>query len=621
MNKIAHFLKIHPFYSLVVLLQLGMLSMLQAQQLSGVPQLMNYQAIINNDDGTPMVDQAIVVRFSLSSKDGESHIYYQELHETKTSFDGSINLPLGAGRVLTGTINEVPWSNQNIYLGVELAPSEPNASLKLVSRSQMMTVPYALVARKAGQALDTSHLDLRNQSRYWLTAGNQDTRPTTHFIGTRDNQDLHIKSFNNTLLKITKEGQLIYTPDTNQKKGLDNNKAVYPLYIESNEQGVFIEVVGDRSSANNFMTFEDNVQVWGRIEGQTLQELRDDPLYKLQVALYALKGVSLGVQLAGEIASASGEFSTLTGAGIAVGTIANSIIIGTEIVVLIADAASWADNLANSIGVAYQTGKGDYAEYLLRDTSERDLFPGEIVGIRNGQVSLKTNGADHFRVVSTAPAVIGNMPQEKDEIYFEKIAFMGQVPVRVTGAVKVGDYILPTGNHDGLAVAVDPALMKVEDYRRIVGVAWEEAPFALVNIVNVAVGINSNDLAPEVASLTYKINRIYDFLEGKSSLDSIGSVDLKSIQTTEAGITALKKLMTDEEFDSILEENAAVVKKVFDHAFTYLEAKDPAMASLPQFQALKKDPITFVKELRRNPDFFTQWAMIDQQFQALNKDK
>lgn len=621
MNKIAHFLKIHPFYSLVVLLQLSFLSMLEAQQSPTVPQLINYQAIISNDDGTPMVNQEIVVRFSLTSKDGETNIYYQELHELKTAPDGGINLQLGAGRALAGTINEVPWANQNIYFGVELAPSVPNASLKLVDRSQMMAVPYAFVAGKAGQVMDTTQINLRNQSRYWLTAGNQDTKPTTHFIGTIDDKDLNIKAFNNTLLKITKEGQLIYSTDNAQKKGDQGNKAVYPLYIESNEQGVFIEVLGDRSSANNFMTFEDNVQVWGRIEGQTIEELRDDPLYKLQVALYALKGVSLGVQLAGEIASASGEFATATGAGIAVGTIANSIIIGTEIVVLAAEAATWADNLSNDVGVAYQTGKGDYAEYLLRDTTERDLFPGEIVGVHNGQVSLNTNGADHYRVVSTAPAVIGNMPQEADEIYFEKVAFMGQVPVRVTGAVHVGDYILPTGNNDGLAIAVAPELMKIEDYQRIVGVAWQEASFALINVVNVAVGINTNDLAPEVANLAYKINKIYDFLEGKSTLDSIGSVDLKSIQSTEAGITALKKLMTDEEFDSILEENEVVVRKVFEHAFAYLEKKDFTMANLPEFKALKDDPIAFLKDLRRNPDFFTQWAMIDQQYQESNKDK
>ncbi len=160
-----------------------------------------------------------------------------------------------------------------------------------------------------------------------------------------------------------------------------------------------------------------------------------------------------------------------------------------------------------TIGVAYESGAGDYAEWLLRADTAEVIRRGEIVGVRAGEISKSFVEADHFMAVSTAPAVIGKMPQMGDDNYYEMVAFMGQVPVRVVGEVQKGDYVIPSGKGDGFGIAIHPKKMRALDYHRIVGIAWEASdgkdPFKLINV---AVGINQNDLADMVNQMQNVMN-------------------------------------------------------------------------------------------------------------------
>lgn len=603
MKKIKLFLFLCLFMSQNVLLN--------AQE-KLLPQGISYQAIAQGTDGELLIEKPIKLRFSFTSKDGRSAIYYQEEQVTSTQADGSFQVVIGQGKASQGTLNEVPWATQNIYLGVELA--EVSAAYKLVSRSQMLAVPYAFVAQQAGRITNEPELDERNQSRYWLTSGNNETKPPVHFLGTIDAKDLHFKTNGETRMKIDAAGrfQIINDPQK-MRNGKDTEMEVYPLYVEAQSQGIWIEIEEDRSSNNNYLTFEDSEGVQGRVEGQTLDEAQNEDLYKLQVALYALKTTSLALQIVGEAISAPGYAGSVFGAGVSVGAIVNGIIWAAEIGIFVGDAASWAANIANDIGVAYQSGAGDYAEYILRDTLSREILPGEVVGVYAGQVSLKTQNAEYLSVVSTAPAVIGGMPQPGEESKYEKVAFIGQVPVRVTGAVNIGDYILPSGNNDGLAIAVPPYQMKAGDYSQIIGVAWESAPENLLNMIKVAVGINANDIGTEIATLNLKVNKIYDYLEGKGTLSNIKETDQGSLNTMEEGITQMNKILTDEEFDQTLEEHRESIEKIFKISQKYLEATNQEMTHRPEMETLFDDPISFLQELRRDPAFYTQWSVVDRQ--------
>ena len=141
----------------------------------------------------------------------------------------------------------------------------------------------------------------------------------------------------------------------------------------------------------------------------------------------------------------------------------------------------------NASGVRYKTNGGDYAEYLEKIDVAETIQRGDIVGVYNGKISKKTEGAQQLLVLSTAAAVAGNWPGE-DKTGYELVAFFGQVKVNVKGVVRRGDYIIPSGQGDGLGIAISPSNLKIEDKYRVVGRAWDESDSQGIKKVHVAVG-------------------------------------------------------------------------------------------------------------------------------------
>ncbi|MGM0619976.1 MAG: hypothetical protein ACQETJ_02940, partial [Bacteroidota bacterium] len=162
--------------------------------------------------------------------------------------------------------------------------------------------------------------------------------------------------------------------------------------------------------------------------------------------------------------------------------------------------------IAKSGGITYGSKGADYAEWLPRVTEEEDLAIGQVVGVHGGKISLNTEEADQILVISSKPIVLGNMPDEGNADLYEKVAFLGQVPTWVRGHVNIGDYILSSGQNDGSAIAVSPEKIQLEDMDRIIGKAWSESNNLLLNLINVAIGLNRNDLAKIALSQQQKID-------------------------------------------------------------------------------------------------------------------
>ena len=156
------------------------------------------------------------------------------------------------------------------------------------------------------------------------------------------------------------------------------------------------------------------------------------------------------------------------------------------------------------VGVAFASGGADYAEWLERAYPNEVLLVGDVVGVKAGKISKTYTNADEFMVVSGQPIILGNTPPAGRESLYEKVAFLGQVPVKVIGPVREGDFILFSGEADGVAIAREKSEMRLEDYKQIIGVAWEgneSVTGGLPTFVNVAIGLNHNELAEEVKKL------------------------------------------------------------------------------------------------------------------------
>lgn len=570
------------------------------------PSGMNYQAVARDASGQVLAQRQLRLRISLTGPN-ETWPHYTETHQLQTDDFGLFNLVVGRGIALRGAWENVPWaSTEGLWLQVELAQG-PNDPFVLLSRSPLQAVPYAFHALSAdhltGEAAGGT--SAKNQSVNWTTSGNSRTNAQIHFLGTRDRQPLIFKTNNQRRLTLTETGRLVLNPS--HPSGKDDNKNHYAFVIDGsrNNQGIWIKINESRTTKNNFVTFEDSQGVVGRIEGQTISELKSTGAYKSQVAVYALTGASLIAQSVALYAESVGLAASGWAAGAVPGVIAQATAIVIEAAALLTESISWGVRIEKEIGVTYASGSGDYAEWLERAPGERDMEFGEVVGVKGGLISLNTSTADHFMVISRKPIVLGNEPSEGARDRYEKVAFMGQVPVRVAGPVQVGDYILPSGNHDGLAVAVNPTQMQTGDYRHIIGVAWEAGDNTLQNLVNVAVGINGNDVAQRVAALSQQLEHIVAYLEGKSSSPH-GPVGGGG---SSLPVSQFSKQLTDANFDQFVDQHADLLRQMYQEAAHQMTAQGESIS--PELQAFFADPIPLMKQLRRDPQYLTQWSMVD----------
>ncbi len=164
------------------------------------------------------------------------------------------------------------------------------------------------------------------------------------------------------------------------------------------------------------------------------------------------------------------------------------------------------DGAGNAYVAGYAGPGNDVAEWLPRLDPQERLEPGDVVGLHAGGVSRRTAGALRVMVISTSPIVAGNDPGEGRRAPYERIAFVGQAPVKVRGPVRAGDLLVASGAGDGTASSVDPEHLALEQARGIVGRALEERAGAGPAPVRALVGLPES--APWAALLANRDRRL-----------------------------------------------------------------------------------------------------------------
>jgi hypothetical protein len=169
--------------------------------------------------------------------------------------------------------------------------------------------------------------------------------------------------------------------------------------------------------------------------------------------------------------------------------------------------------------VQFQSVAADYAEAAPRAPKTPPIGPGRIVGVRAGQVSLATEGAEGVFVTTDRPIVLGNLPPRDKRDAYEILALLGQVPVTVAGRVAPGDLILASGKADGVGRAVAPDKLEPDDLPMIVGRAWEASAGRGETRVNALVGPGVAAAAASAALLrrqAREIERLSRLLEERA---------------------------------------------------------------------------------------------------------
>ena len=99
--------------------------------------------------------------------------------------------------------------------------------------------------------------------------------------------------------------------------------------------------------------------------------------------------------------------------------------------------------------------RADLAEWMpLKDPSE-PVGPGDLVEMVDKKISRVVTGRGRCFVVSTAPILTGNVPDDETLATGRAVAMIGQVPVKVVGAVRESQCLAASGRNDGTAAATD----------------------------------------------------------------------------------------------------------------------------------------------------------------------
>ncbi|WP_299114853.1 hypothetical protein [uncultured Winogradskyella sp.] len=449
--------------------------------------------------------------------DGNTSLNGQLLVEGPANFNDALNVNDNVPSYLSGTLTVDGVTNLNEAFNVNnQRPTDLSGSLRVGGNSNMEGTLDVL-------GLTTlNDLNVNGQASFGdLTADDLTVNLSTSLTGR---------------VRIQSETEPVRI--TSGLSGSDLNINSYPVIIEGGNQGLAIIVDDERRNRNNFISFWDTTTVsggttpsgvtlpfttptmWGRIEGEIPSEFGNNADYLFdQTSLdYDIfdadidliwASVDIAVTAARLIAAGS-DFRACFGLGactVVPGPVDIAFAAAEVLIVVVKEGFAIAakiraednkdlydDNKITYEGVTYASGAGDYAEYLERADLKETMTYGDVVGVIGGKISKNTINAERVMVVSFKPIVLGNMPQLNKEQNFEKVAFMGQVPVKVFGKVNIGDYILPSGKNDGIAKGIAPSKITTEQIKDIIGISWGESNNNFgFNMINVAVGLNKND--------------------------------------------------------------------------------------------------------------------------------
>ncbi|MES2284461.1 MAG: hypothetical protein V4547_02150 [Bacteroidota bacterium] len=152
------------------------------------PEGINYQAVARDTSGKSINNSInLSVRFTIWDSISGGATLFTEIHNSvNTNRYGLFTLVIGS--VSTTSFTSIPWATGNKYLETEV-DTVGGSNYTSMGRIQMMSVPYALYAKTAGNTSSNS----------WSLIGN--VSGGTDFIGTTNNTPLRFRT-NNTLRMI-----------------------------------------------------------------------------------------------------------------------------------------------------------------------------------------------------------------------------------------------------------------------------------------------------------------------------------------------------------------------------------------------------------------------------------
>ncbi|MBW6499686.1 MAG: tail fiber domain-containing protein [Bacteroidales bacterium] len=111
-----------------------------------VPEKFNYQLAVRDAQGNVYASQQVSFRVSIMQG---AAVIYQESHTTQTNAYGLVNLMIGDGTPVQGSMAAIDWGGEPKSLKVEFDPAGGSSYADLAT-TPLLSVPYALYAKTSG---------------------------------------------------------------------------------------------------------------------------------------------------------------------------------------------------------------------------------------------------------------------------------------------------------------------------------------------------------------------------------------------------------------------------------------------------------------------------------------
>lgn len=148
---------------LIVCLCLSAFAFVQAQE--KIPQAISYQAVARDAAGKVLAGKDIAVKVEILKGSATGAAVYTETHGVKSTATGAVNLLIGQGNAGTGTFAGIDWATGSYFLKLSM-DDKGGADYKVISTTQMLPVPYALYAEKAGSVVNGGGSIVPNRKGY-----------------------------------------------------------------------------------------------------------------------------------------------------------------------------------------------------------------------------------------------------------------------------------------------------------------------------------------------------------------------------------------------------------------------------------------------------------------------
>lgn len=116
-----------------------------------VPQKFNYQAVLRDGSGQPIVSEEVLVKIEILAGSPEGNAVFAEEHNTQTNAIGLINLIIGS----VNSLSEIDWSDGSFFVRVSVDG-------QLMGASQLLSVPFALKSLSSADSFSGDYHDLDN---------------------------------------------------------------------------------------------------------------------------------------------------------------------------------------------------------------------------------------------------------------------------------------------------------------------------------------------------------------------------------------------------------------------------------------------------------------------------